>query len=91
MGDITFGPSQITKPAPRKFRNFSDATILFLVPGALLLVNGWGLPDKQALHLTLVFSFIPTLLKAIGTFLGNGQYYTSIKAAADVTPVDPKP
>lgn len=81
--NISIGAAQLGKPAPVGYRNFSNAMIIFIIPATIGVVSGWGLPDKIANHWLLVLGLFPALIKAIGTLLGNGQYYTSDKTAAD--------
>ncbi len=83
MSQIKFGVSQTDKPAPAGYRNFSNAMIIFIIPGIVVLVSGWGFTPVVLNHWLLALSFAPALIKGIGTFLGNGQYYTSDPKAPD--------
>lgn len=75
MADIKFGLSEINRPAPAAYRNFSNAMIIFLIPGAIALISGWGLKPQIANHWLMGLGFLPAAIKAIGVLLGNGQYY----------------
>lgn len=87
MGDTKFGMSQLSKPAPQRYRNFSNAMIIFIIPGFTATISGWGgIADKNLNHILLLASFAPAIIKGIGTLLGNGQYYTSNAKSADVPP-----
>ncbi len=76
MADIKVGVSQINRPAPLWYRRLSNALIIFVIPGAVSLVQGWGLTDKITNRWLLILSFIPAILKGISALLGNGQNYT---------------
>lgn len=92
MGDLKFGVTQLTKPAPQAYRNFSNAMIIFIIPGFTTVMSGWGgISDKNLNHILLLASFAPAIIKGIGTLLGNGQYYTSNAKAADVQVTDNTP
>lgn len=69
------GLSQAEKPAPLGYRRFANAMIICIIPGAIGLVSGWGLPDAVANKWLMVLGFIPALIKGIGMILGNGQVY----------------
>lgn len=75
MAQTKMGFSQVEKPAPLWYRRLSSALIMFLVPGLVALVGGWGLPDKTANRWLMVLGFVPAAVKAIGSLLGNGQIY----------------
>lgn len=84
MAETKIGLSQLERPAPLWYRRLSNALIIFIIPGLVALVQGWGLSDAVANRWLLVLAFIPAVLKGIGVLLGNGQDYTNgvIKAAA---------
>lgn len=75
MPKVKMGLSQIENPAPLAYRRFSNAMIMFIIPGLATLIAGWGLPDLIANRWLLLLSFIPALIKGIGVLLGNGQEY----------------
>ena len=85
------GTSQFSKPAPEGYRKFSNAMIIFIIPGFITVISAWGLSDKTLAHVLLIAGYAPMLIKGIGTFLGNGQYYTTDPAKADNPPTDVKP
>ena len=94
MPETKIGLSQVEKPAPLWYRRISNALIMFIVPGAIGLVTGWGLPDKVANRWLMVLGFLPALIKGIGMLLGNGQIYTpSNQQIDDQAPLNqpPKP
>lgn len=76
MAKVKIGLSQVERPAPLGYRRFSNAMIMFIIPGAIGLVSGWGMPDALANKWLMVLGFIPALLKGIGVILGNGQVYS---------------
>lgn len=86
MSNIQFGVSQTSKPAPLGYRNFSNAMIIFIIPGIVVIISGWGFTPVVLNHWLLGLAFAPALIKGIGTMLGNGQYYTSDPKSADVAP-----
>jgi len=75
MPKVKIGLSQAERPAPLGYRRFSNAMIMFIIPGAIGLVSGWGMPDAVANKWLMVLGFIPALIKGIGVILGNGQVY----------------
>lgn len=77
MAETKVGISNVDRPAPLWYRRLSNALIIFIIPGAVALVQGWGLSDKQTNRWLLVLAFLPALIKGIGVLLGNGQNYTS--------------
>jgi len=83
MAKIKFGLSQVEKPAPLGYRRFANAMIMFIIPGAIGLVSGWGLSDAIANRWLMVLGFIPALLKGIGVILGNGQEYVPSNETMD--------
>ena len=85
MTEIKFGVSQVNKPSPVGYRNFANAMIIFILPGAATIISGWGLPDLVAKHWLMVLAYAPAIVKAIGVFIGNGQYYTDGKESIPVS------
>lgn len=83
MPQTKMGFSQVEKPAPLWYRRLSSALIMFLVPGAIGLVSGWGLSDKIANRWLMVLGFVPALVKAVGSLLGNGQVYAPTNEEVD--------
>lgn len=75
MPKVKIGFSQVEKPAPLGYRRFANAMIMFIIPGLIGLVSGWGLPDAVANKWLMLLGFIPALIKGIGIILGNGQVY----------------
>lgn len=82
MAETKVGISQINRPAPLWYRRLTNALIMFIIPGLIGLVQGWGMPDKMANRWLMVLGFIPAVLKGIGVMLGNGQNYATEKTAA---------
>jgi len=83
MPDTKIGFNQVDKPAPLWYRRLSNAMIIFVIPGAVGLLQGWGLPDKVLNHWMLVLSFLPAAIKGLGTILGNGQIYSPSNQVID--------
>jgi hypothetical protein len=92
MPETKIGASQIDKPAPLWYRRLSNALIIFILPGAVTLVQSWGLTDKIANRWLVLLSFAPALVKGIGVVLGNGQVYSPTNQAVDnAKPMEPPP
>jgi hypothetical protein len=83
IGSVKIGSSQMSKPAPAKYRNFSNAMIIFILPGLAALISGWGFSQAAVNHWLLSLTFAGSAIKALGTFMGNGQYYTTDQKSAD--------
>lgn len=83
MAETKIGLSQASKPAPLWYRRLSNALIIFIIPGAVGLVQGWGLTDRLANRWLMILAFAPALIKGIGVILGNGQIYTPSNQAVD--------
>jgi len=83
IGNVKLGASQINKPAPAAYRNFANAMIIFILPGIGALVSGWGFSVSTVNHVLLTLTFIGSAIKGLGTFMGNGTYYTSDPTKAD--------
>jgi hypothetical protein len=83
MADTKIGINQVDKPAPLWYRRFSNALIIFLIPGMVAMLQGWGLPDKILNHWMLVLAFLPAVVKGIGIILGNGQIYSPSNQVID--------
>ena len=83
MAQTKIGFSQVEKPAPLWYRRLSSALIMFLVPGAIGLVSGWGLSDRIANRWLMALGFVPALVKAVGILLGNGQVYAPTNEQID--------
>jgi hypothetical protein len=83
MATVKFGTSQLGKPSPQSYRYFSNAMIIFILPGLAALISGWGFSKDFVNHCLLLLTFGGSAIKGIGTLLGNGQYYTSQPKAAD--------
>lgn len=69
-----FNVKQIDKPAPQWYRRLSNALIIFLIPGIVVIIAGWGLSDRLVNRWLLVLSFAPALVKGIGVMLGDSEY-----------------
>lgn len=74
MGETKVGFKQTDRPAPLWYRKFTNAMIIFIIPGFTALLQGWGLSDKLLNRWMLVLAFIPAAIKGIGVLMGNGQY-----------------
>jgi len=83
MADTKIGLNQVDKPAPLWYRRLSNAMIIFVIPGAVGLLQGWGLPDKVLNHWMLVLAFLPAAIKGLGVILGNGQIYSPSNQVID--------
>lgn len=83
MADTKIGLNQTDKPAPLWYRRFSNALIIFVIPGTVGLVQGWGLAPAVLNHWMLVLAFLPAVVKGAGIILGNGQIYSPSNAVVD--------
>lgn len=83
MPQTKIGPGQFDTPAPLGYRRFSNAMIIFILPGLTAFINGWGMTDKITNRWLLFLAFVPALIKGIGVFLGNGQEFTPSNKAVD--------
>lgn len=83
MPDTKIGLNQVDKPAPLWYRRLSNAMIIFVIPGAVGLLQGWGLSDKVLNHWMLVLAFLPAAIKGLGVILGNGQIYSPSNQVID--------
>lgn len=83
MADTKIGLNQVDKPAPLWYRRLSNALIIFVIPGAVALVQGWGLLPATLNHWMLVLSFLPAVIKGVGIVLGNGQIYSPSNQVID--------
>lgn len=72
----TVSPDNFKRPAPVWYRQFSTATIVFIIPGIVAVVSGWGLTPAALNHCLLILALIPAVIKGFGAFFGNGQEYT---------------
>jgi len=91
MAQTKIGFSQTERPAPLWYRKLSNALIIFLIPGAVGLVQGWGMTDKLANRWLMILGFAPALIKGLGMILGNGQVYTpSNEQMDDAAPLNEK-
>lgn len=77
------GFSQTEKPAPLWYRRMSNALIMFIIPGMVGMVQGWGLTDKLANRWLMILAFVPALIKGVGILMGNGQVYSPSNEAVD--------
>lgn len=75
MPDVKIGMNQMNKPAPLGYRKFQNAMIIFLIPGAVGMIQGWGMADKTANRWLMILGFLPAVIKGVGILLGNGQEY----------------
>lgn len=66
------------KPAPRAYRRFVNATILFFVPMLTGMVQGATMSNEWRNNLMVAIVAIPFLLKGIGMMLGNGEVYADV-------------
>lgn len=86
MGDIKFGVSQLSSPAPKGWRNFERAFIIALSPalsGFLAVI----LTDQRHLAIAgAAIIFANGVVKAFGMFLGNGTVYADREAEPEVKP-----
>ena len=76
MGNVTI---DTTKPAPKGWRKFENAFIIFISPAISGLIMGWGLSDGTANKLMLLLGFVVSLVKATGYFLANGEEYKPVE------------
>jgi hypothetical protein len=83
MPETKIGLNQADKPAPLWYRRVSNALIIFVIPGAVALVQGWGLAEKVLNHWMLVLAFAPAVIKGLGIVLGNGQIYSPSNQVID--------
>lgn len=83
MADTKIGLNQVDKPAPLWYRRLSNALIIFVIPGTVGLIQGWGLTPKTLNHWMLVLSFLPAAIKGAGVILGNGQIYSPSNQVID--------
>lgn len=83
MADTKIGLNQVDKPAPLWYRRLSNALIIFLIPGLVAMLQGWGLPDKLLNRWMLVLAFVPAAVKGVGIILGNGQIYSPSNQVVD--------
>lgn len=90
MSDTKFGLDQTEKPAPLWYRRLSNALIIFIIPGAVGLIQGWGFRPEFANKLLMISAFIPAVIKGIGTLMGNGQYYVPSNQTMDQQKLDSK-
>lgn len=74
--DNTISVSNMDRPAPKWYRKFSTYMIVFIIPGVILLINGWGLPIIVVNHWLLILAFVSPAIKGFGIFFGNGQEFT---------------
>jgi hypothetical protein len=75
MPDVKIGVKQVNNPAPLWYRRLSNASIIFIIPGAIGLVSGWGLPVSEVNHWLMALGFAPAVFKGVGVILGDGSYY----------------
>jgi len=83
MPDTKIGLNQVDKPAPLWYRRLSNALIIFIIPGTVAMLQGWGLPDKVLNHWMLILAFLPAVIKGLGMILGNGQIYSPSNQVID--------
>lgn len=83
MADTKIGLNQVDKPAPLWYRRVSNALIIFVIPGTVGLVQGWGLAPAVLNHWMLVLAFTPAVVKGAGIILGNGQIYSPSNQVVD--------
>lgn len=83
MADTKIGLNQVDKPAPLWYRRLSNALIIFVIPGTVAMVQGWGLAAAVLNHWMLVLAFIPAVVKGVGIILGNGQIYSPSNQVVD--------
>lgn len=86
MGDIKFGVSQLSSPAPKGWRNFERAFIIAFSPAlsgflAVVLTNQRHLAIAGA-----AIIFVNGVVKAFGMFLGNGTVYADREQQTDSKP-----
>lgn len=84
MAVTKIGKSQFDIPAPLGYRRFANAMIIFILPGMVGLVQGWGMSDRATNRWLMFLAFIPALIKGIGTLIGNGQEYTPSNQQVDI-------
>jgi hypothetical protein len=83
MPETKIGLNQANKPAPLWYRRLSNALIIFIIPGVVAMVQGWGLPEKVLGRWMLVLAFAPAVIKGLGILLGNGQIYSPSNQVID--------
>lgn len=83
MADTKIGFNQSDKPSPLWYRRLSNALIIFVIPGAVALVQGWGLAAHVLNHWMLILAFAPAVIKGAGIVLGNGQIYSPSNQVVD--------
>lgn len=79
MADVKVGLDQINNPAPKGWRRFSNATIMFLLPGLVGLVQGLKMSSDMRNNWMMVLAFAPAAIKFVSSVLGNGQYFDEKK------------
>lgn len=82
----TVSTSNFSRPSPQWYRQFSTAMIVFIVPGIVAVVSGWGMPTVSLNHCLLILALIPAVIKGFGAFYGNGQEYTDNTATGNQLP-----
>lgn len=70
--------ANIERPAPRWYRRFVNATILFFIPMMTGVVQGLTMSSETRNVWMVAIVAIPFLLKGIGMILGNGEVYADI-------------
>jgi hypothetical protein len=91
MPATLIGKSQFGRPSPGWYRRLANALIIFIIPATTTLVSAWGLSDKILARTLLILSYLPAVIKGIGTVLGNGQEYApagTTDALAQSTGID---
>lgn len=71
------------RPAPRMYRRFANATVLFFIPMATGLVQGVNMSSESRNYWMLGIAAVPFLIKGIGMILGNGEVYADISQIKD--------
>lgn len=71
------------RPAPRIYRRFTNATILFFLPMLTGLIQSLTMSDENRNIFMVGITAIPFLLKGIGMMLGNGEVYADISQVKD--------
>lgn len=77
MPKVKMGLQQAHKPEPLYYRRFSNAMIIFIIPGLQTLINGLELAPENFKIWSNILGYIPAVIKGMGVLLGNGQYYAS--------------
>lgn len=68
----------VDHPAPKWYRRFANAYIIFFTPALTGLAQGLRMSDETRNVWMLILVAMPFFLKGIGMMLGNGEVYADI-------------